>query len=107
MARCPAHDDRSPSLSIKELPDGRVLVHCHAGCGALDVIAAVGLEWDALFPPTDRNYPAERRQRAESIDELVIAIARSDMAKGIRLSATDMERYQLALLRVNKVEVAA
>ena len=31
MARCPAHDDRAPSLSIRDADDGKVLVHCHAG----------------------------------------------------------------------------
>jgi len=32
VARCPAHDDREPSLSLDEGDDGRALVHCHAGC---------------------------------------------------------------------------
>jgi putative DNA primase/helicase len=32
MARCPAHDDREPSLSITDTKDGMVLVRCHAGC---------------------------------------------------------------------------
>ena len=32
MARCPAHDDRTPSLSIAQGDDGRVLLKCHAGC---------------------------------------------------------------------------
>jgi putative DNA primase/helicase len=40
-ARCPAHDDRNPSLSIREAPDGRVLVHCHVGCGQAEVIHAL------------------------------------------------------------------
>jgi putative DNA primase/helicase len=40
MAKCPAHDDRTPSLSITDT-DGRVLVHCYAGCGQNDVIAAL------------------------------------------------------------------
>jgi putative DNA primase/helicase len=40
MARCPAHDDREPSLSIKDA-DGRVLVHCHAGCDQQRVVAAL------------------------------------------------------------------
>jgi DNA primase len=31
MAKCPAHEDRNPSLSIREV-DGKVLLHCHAGC---------------------------------------------------------------------------
>jgi hypothetical protein len=41
MARCPAHDDREPSLSIREADDGKVLVHCHAGCEQHRVIAAL------------------------------------------------------------------
>jgi hypothetical protein len=41
IARCPAHDDRRPSLSIRDGDDGKLLVHCHAGCGQEDVIAAL------------------------------------------------------------------
>jgi putative DNA primase/helicase len=40
MAKCPAHDDRSPSLAIRE-SKGKALVHCHAGCKQCDVIAAL------------------------------------------------------------------
>ncbi len=48
IARCPAHDDREPSLSISASDEGKVLVHCHAGCDQARVIAALrayGL-WD-------------------------------------------------------------
>lgn len=38
-ARCPVHDDRIPSLSLCDTKDGRVLVHCHAGCDQVEVIA--------------------------------------------------------------------
>ena len=38
VACCPAHEDRSPSLSLRDADDGRVLVHCHAGCSQSDVI---------------------------------------------------------------------
>jgi putative DNA primase/helicase len=41
MARCPAHDDRKPSLSIRDAADGNVLVRCHAGCEQQQVIAAL------------------------------------------------------------------
>ena len=41
IACCPAHDDREPSLSISETDDGKLLVHCHAGCGQERVIAAL------------------------------------------------------------------
>jgi putative DNA primase/helicase len=41
MAKCPAHEDREPSLSIADADDGKVLVRCHAGCHQLQVIAAL------------------------------------------------------------------
>lgn len=41
MAKCPAHDDQTPSLSITAGRDGQALVHCHAGCRQADVIAAL------------------------------------------------------------------
>ena len=47
-AECPAHEDRSPSLSVTQA-DGRVLIHCHAGCTASDVLAALHLRWPDLF----------------------------------------------------------
>jgi len=41
MARCPAHHDRYPSLSIREAEDGKILIYCHAGCDQEHVIAAL------------------------------------------------------------------
>jgi putative DNA primase/helicase len=41
MARCPVHEDRSPSLSITTGRDGKVLVRCHAGCDQRDLIVAL------------------------------------------------------------------
>jgi hypothetical protein len=49
IAKCPAHDDRSPSLAVREIEEGRILVHCFAGCGAADVVAAIGLALSDLF----------------------------------------------------------
>ena len=100
IARCPAHDDSSPSLSIKEADNGNVIIHCHAGCGALDVLTAVGLDWDALFPE-ELEHISRRRYQAptETVDSLVIEIAEHDRAMGKRLSKVDVERYRLALKR--------
>ena len=100
IARCPSHEDKSPSLSIMEKSDGRVLIHCHAGCGANDVLAAIGLEYDALYPPNLEHYPARRwRAPSETIDSLVVEIAEHDRALGKRLSKSDVERYRQALKR--------
>jgi hypothetical protein len=55
---CPAHDDRRPSLSVCDGADGRVLVHCHAGCGAAAVTAALGLDLKVLGSSERSNTPA-------------------------------------------------
>lgn len=49
-ARCPAHDDAVPSLSVSEGHDGRVLLHCHAGCTPEAVLAALEMTPADLFP---------------------------------------------------------
>ena len=40
MARCPAHDDRDPSLHITP-KEGRVLLHCFAGCSYQEIVNAL------------------------------------------------------------------
>lgn len=50
MACCPAHADSDPSLSIKETSDGRVLMHCFAGCGGAEIMGAIGMTLDDLYP---------------------------------------------------------
>jgi hypothetical protein len=52
QARCPAHPDRSPSLSIRDGLDGRVLVHCFAGCAYTAILAALGLSKRDLYAGT-------------------------------------------------------
>jgi hypothetical protein len=54
MARCPAHEDREPSLSIKDADGGKVLVRCHAGCDQQKVIAA--LKARGIWQRTDRRH---------------------------------------------------
>lgn len=54
MAKCPAHDDNNPSLSIREV-DGKVLLHCHAGCKQSDVIDA--LKARGLWQPEHTENP--------------------------------------------------
>jgi hypothetical protein len=58
-AKCPAHDDRVPSLSIKEGSDGRVLLHCFAGCSIDDILRAIGLARRDLFPTGSSLAPKQ------------------------------------------------
>ena len=52
-ACCPAHEDQSPSLSINEGDDGRVLLKCFAGCSHDAIVGAMGLESKDLFVPRE------------------------------------------------------
>ena len=62
-ARCPAHDDREPSLSIRDA-DGKVLLRCHAGCDQRDVIAA--LKERGLWEGKEHSYLRKSRHRKVS-----------------------------------------
>jgi hypothetical protein len=66
VALCPAHDDHEPSLSVTAASDGSVLVHCHGGCSAEAVMAAIGLELSDLFPAEGKPRRKKRRQADKS-----------------------------------------
>lgn len=65
IGRCPAHADKTPSLSVSTGDDGRVLLHCHAGCATDSILGKIGLEAKDLFadnghkqtePPATYDY---------------------------------------------------
>ena len=74
LARCPAHDDGSPSLSVRETDDGTVLLHCFAQCPAGDVLAAVGMELGELFPRRYASPPKSRFERSFNPRDVLAAI---------------------------------
>lgn len=76
---CPAHDNkRTLTLAIYEADDGRVLIKCHAGCSALDVMEAVGMKLRDLFPDALGHYiPSKRRKFREAEAEYGIQGARN------------------------------
>ncbi len=53
-ARCPAHEDKNASLSVKQGDNGGIVLHCHAGCTPEQVVGALGLSMKDLFPDGDR-----------------------------------------------------
>ena len=63
MARCPAHMDKSPSLSICIAEDGLILMHCFAGCAVEQICASLGLTMRHLFP--DSGPPPRSRPRVQ------------------------------------------
>lgn len=112
LAKCPAHEDRSPSLSIRELDDGRVLLHDFGGCEAQSVLAAVGLTFADLYPARD-NVVAFRRptaSRIPAVDALaaldheahVIAVIGADVRKYRELDEPTWQRLMLAVRRIGE-----
>lgn len=99
QARCPAHDDRSPSLSIREATDGRVLVHCHAGCEVADIVESVGLTLGDLFPDDTRQAPAPTKKDFEG-EYFYIDLAQSIRKQGKHLDDLTLNRVELAMHRI-------
>jgi hypothetical protein len=116
-ACCPAHNDKGPSLAIREADDGRILLHCFAGCETLSVVQAVGMDMTDLFPPDDkrRDYPVEGKPRMKpafyasdlmrilAFEALVVSICASDMRRGKALADGDNERLKVAQQRIEEV----
>ena len=78
IALCPAHRDRSPSLSIAER-GGRILLHCFAGCARAVILAGLGLTsgdlWPArrITPEEKRRFDSEKRAAAKRENRLLVA----------------------------------
>ena len=115
-ACCPAHEDKSPSLSVREADDGRVLVHCFGGCDVHTVLGAVGMDMTDLFPERDERlnhnqvtkplkpaFYASDLLRIASFECLVVMIAAYDMRRGKKLSEEDMARLETAQQRIEEV----
>jgi hypothetical protein len=109
MARCPAHEDRSPSLSIGGGDDGRVLIKCFAGCLVDEIAGAVGLTVSDLFPerPADsppfvrgRQFPAGDVLEALANEVMVVWVISRDMELGITPSIDEFDRLTVANKRI-------
>ena len=116
-ASCPAHDDRTPSLSIRDADENKVLVRCHAGCDQERVIAALrgrGLwaengprssPWAARRKPVEREPDgddAKRTERALAIWQLSKPSPETPVAaylasRGLRLPSSDALRFHAAM----------
>ncbi len=70
-ARCPAHADKAPSLSVGTGDDGRALVYCHAGCTVDAVCSAIDMRLADLFAddPNRRNGLAPRTRPSITVTE--------------------------------------
>lgn len=113
LACCPAHQDRSPSLAIRETPDGTILVKCFAECPTADVLAAVGLALKDLFPQRDRDdYHASKRPgerwvprdvlAAVAREAVIVLMVAESTHRGEPLARADLDRLALAAGRLRR-----
>jgi len=109
IAKCPSHDDRHPSLAIRQLDNGKILIHCFGGCTASEVLSAVGLSLEDLFPERQEGYTSARERRpffaadilrCISHEALIVSIAALNVAKGVELSEEDRKRLLVAASRL-------
>ncbi len=117
VARCPAHDDRSPSLAVKGCDDGRVLLHCFAGCETEDVLSAVGLTFSDMMPEHiggEHNYKPMRqrfdvRQVLATLDHesLVVAIIGADFLEHREIDEPTWDRLAQGVHRINSARAVA
>lgn len=110
-ACCPAHADSNPSLAIKLLEDGRVLVHCFGGCSVEEVLGSVGLSLTDLFPddliqpgvkPVKPAFFASDLMRIIHFEALVVLIVALDIDKGRLPSEETRRRVRMAYERIDE-----
>ncbi len=108
IAKCPSHDDSSPSLAVRELDDGRILLHDFGGCHVSDVLAALGMEMTDLFPerlghhlpPTHSRIPASDLLKIIADETLTVGLIAGWFLDGIEIDEHDWDRLSLAVRRI-------
>jgi len=69
FAKCPAHREKTGSLSITDMGGGRTRLHCFGGCDQRSVIDALGWKWSDLTteskidPEIMRRYAEDEAKR--------------------------------------------
>lgn len=108
IACCPAHEDKHPSMTLREV-EGKVLVHCFAGCPAHQILAAVGLTFADLFceplpysRPIRRAFPAADVIEALTTEVTLLLIFGRQMESGEKLSDSDLKRLSIAVGRIEE-----
>lgn len=96
VACCPAHADKSPSMTVKATPE-TILIHCFAGCSTAEILGAVGMTFDDLYPAHNRTVKPQKlsaRSALECIafESLVVSASAATMRQR---QLTDKETARL------------
>lgn len=117
-ADCPNNHKTRGSLSVSQGDDGRILLHCFVGCGASDVLGALGLSMTDVMPERLRDPSPEARRAARasfrlasvtaaagvlSFEAQIVADCACQIVAGCRLSEADHLRTILAVERIGDI----
>ena len=97
-ARCPAHDDRKNSLSVTQEKDGKILLHCHAGCKTEEILSALGLTMQDLYPAREEARNGGRgkggHEKGRVTDEYIYTDpSGTPVLKKVRLQYSDSKSF--------------
>jgi hypothetical protein len=95
IAKCPAHADRAPSLTISTGREGRVLLHCFAGCSVEAILRHAGLSMGHLFPRPLRPQPHTRARDTAALHRRRVAEAARRRAERIRIDRLRLQWHDL------------
>lgn len=106
-ACCPAHNSKGRTLSLLFNPDGRILIHCHAGCGANEVLESIGLSLSDLYPDgAIRDFMAsatvQNKVSSATHEDFVLDIYDEKRNSGEKLTPAEIIHEQKAYLRNRK-----
>jgi hypothetical protein len=97
MAKCPVHREKTGSLSITDMRNGKTRLHCFAGCPQADVLRAIGLTWKDLRP--DGEVGAEIKGRLADEAKLERLQRRYGLVQARRILEPENRRYWEAAAR--------
>ena len=112
LASCPAHLDKSPSLGVKITDEGKILLHCFAGCSVVDIVSAVGLELSDLMPENPAYKKGNKPPKFNKVElfdrlafeSLVLGLAIRQILANKQLSESDLARVLLAEQTIFDIE---
>ncbi|QKM64648.1 DNA primase [Polynucleobacter tropicus] len=112
IACCPAHDDRNPSLAIRQIDDGRTLIHCFAGCTPNEIVGSIGLSLQDLYPeknqdatykPFRKIFDAHTSLQLLKFESLLVLECARTINRGELLNYQDRDRLFKAAERIQRV----
>jgi hypothetical protein len=114
IASSPTRADKHPSMTIRELDDGRILLHDFGGDSVGEILDSLGMGYSDLFPERDaqhgkperRPFPAADILRAVAFEALVVATAGTALLSGHPFSEADRERLIVAVGRLQAAAAA-